>query len=77
MRDIYETAKKAQMAPVRGRVKAMMAQPRAIPQARKIARQTTGFQKGGVMEKESKKIIVDWFKDKRVFQRKTLLSKLR
>ena len=32
---------------------------------------------GGVMEKESKKIIVDWFKDKRVFQRKTLSSKLR
>ena len=51
MRDIYETAKKAQMAPVRGRVKAMMAQPRAVAQARKIARQTTGFQKGGVMEK--------------------------
>ena len=35
------------MAPVRGRVKAMMAQPRAIPQARKIARQTTGFKQGG------------------------------
>jgi len=49
MRDIYKTAKKAQMAPVRGRVKAMMAQPRAIPQARKIARQTTGFKKGGVL----------------------------
>ena len=47
MRDIYETVKKAQMAPVRGRVKAMMAQPRAIPQARKIARQTTGFKQGG------------------------------
>jgi len=49
MKDIYKTAKKAQMAPVRGRVKAMMAQPRAIPQARKIARQTTGFKKGGVL----------------------------
>ena len=48
MRDIYETAKKAQMAPVRGRVKAMMAQPRAVAQARKTARQTTGFKKGGV-----------------------------
>ena len=47
MRDIYETAKKAQMAPVRGRVKAMMAQPRAVAQARKVARQTTGFQAGG------------------------------
>ena len=32
---------------------------------------------GGVMEKESKKIIVDWFKDKRGIHRKTLLSKLR
>ena len=47
MRDIYETAKKAQMAPVRGRVKAMMAQPRAVAQARKVARQTTGYQEGG------------------------------
>ena len=36
------------MAPVRGRVKAMMAQPRAVAQARKTARQTTGFKKGGV-----------------------------
>ena len=52
MRDIYKTAKQAQMAPVRGRVKAMMAQPRAIPQARKIARQTTGFKKGGVTSKK-------------------------
>ena len=49
MRDIYETAKKAQMAPVRGRVKAMMAQPRAVAQARKTARQTTGFKKGGTL----------------------------
>ena len=48
MRDIYETAKQSQMAPVRGRVKAMMAQPRAVAQARKTARQTTGFAKGGV-----------------------------
>ena len=47
MRDIYETAKKGQMAPVRGRVKAMMAQPRAVAQARKVARQTTGFKQGG------------------------------
>ena len=31
----------------------------------------------GVMEKESRKIIVDWFKDKRVLSRKSLLSKLR
>jgi len=55
MRDIYKTAKKAQMAPVRGRVKAMMAQPRAIPQARKIARQTTGFARGGVPEDKKKR----------------------
>ena len=48
MRDIYKTAKQSQMAPVRGRVKAMMAQPRAVAQARKTARQTTGFAKGGV-----------------------------
>ncbi len=48
MRDIYKTAKKAQTTPVRGRVKAMMAQPRAVAQARKIARQTTGFKKGGL-----------------------------
>jgi len=47
MKNIFETVKKSQMAPVRGRVKAMMAQPRAIPQARKIARQTTGFKQGG------------------------------
>ena len=53
MRDIYKTAKKAQMAPVRGRVKAMMAQPRAVAQARKTARQTTGFQKGGHVKKVS------------------------
>ena len=32
---------------------------------------------GGIMEKESKKIIVDWFKDKRMESRKNLLSKLR
>jgi len=55
MRNIFETAKKAQMAPVRGRVKAMMAQPRAIPQARKIARQTTGFARGGVPEDKKKR----------------------
>ena len=49
MRDIYKTAKQSQMAPVRGRVKAMMAQPRAVAQARKTARQTTGFKKGGTL----------------------------
>ena len=48
MRDIYKTAKKAQTTPVRGRVKAMLAQPRGVAQARKIARQTTGFKKGGL-----------------------------
>jgi len=53
MRDIYKTAKQSQMAPVRGRVKAMMAQPRAVAQARKTARQTTGFQKGGHVKKVS------------------------
>ena len=47
MRDIYKTAKEAQMAPVRGRVKSMMATPKGVPQARKIARQTTGFKQGG------------------------------
>ena len=31
----------------------------------------------GVMEKESRKIIVDWFKDKRFLAKKNLLSKLR
>ncbi len=31
----------------------------------------------GIMEKESRKIIVDWFKDKRVLSRENLLSKLR
>ena len=31
----------------------------------------------GVMEKESRKIIVDWFKDKRIFAKGNLLSKLR
>jgi len=56
MRDIYETAKKAQMAPVRGRVKAMMAQPRAVAQARKTARQTTGFARGGLPEKKKHKL---------------------
>ena len=56
MRDIYETAKKAQMAPVRGRVKAMMAQPRAVAQARKVARQTTGFAKGGITDSPTKVI---------------------
>ena len=32
---------------------------------------------GGIMEKESRKIIVDWFKDKRVFYKENILSKLR
>ena len=32
---------------------------------------------GGVMEKESRKIILDWFKNKRVTSRENLLSKLR
>ena len=32
---------------------------------------------GGVMEKESRKIIVDWFQDKRLEARENLLSKLR
>ena len=49
MRDIYKTAKKVQTAPVRGRIKAMTAQPRAVAQARKVARQTTGFKKGGTL----------------------------
>ena len=31
----------------------------------------------GIMEEESRKIIVDWFKDKRFLARKNLLSKLR
>ena len=31
----------------------------------------------GIMEKESRKIIVDWFKDKRILVRKNLLSKVR
>tara|TARA_B100001996_G_scaffold362966_1_gene330883 strand:+ start:49 stop:561 length:513 start_codon:yes stop_codon:yes gene_type:complete len=31
----------------------------------------------GLMEKESRKIILDWFKDKRDFARKNLLSKIR
>ena len=31
----------------------------------------------GIMEEESRKIIVDWFKEKRVLTRNTLLSKLR
>ena len=56
MRDIYKTAKKAQTTPVRGRVKAMLAQPRAVAQARKIARQTTGFQKGGITDSPTKVI---------------------
>ena len=65
MRDIYKTAKQSQMAPVRGRVKAMMAQPRAIPQARKIARQTTGFQKGGHVKKVSHDSeLTKWFLEK-------------
>ena len=32
---------------------------------------------GGLMEKESRKIIIDWFKDKRIEARVNLLSKLR
>ena len=32
---------------------------------------------GGIMEKESSKIIVDWFKNKRIGTRKNLSSKLR
>jgi len=40
MRDIYKTVKKMQTTPVSDRVKAMLAQPRGVPQARKIARQT-------------------------------------
>jgi tRNA(adenine34) deaminase len=32
---------------------------------------------GGIMEEESRRIIVDWFKDKRVLPRESLLSKLR
>ena len=35
------------------------------------------FIEGGIMEKESRKIIVDWFKDKRVEAKENLLSKLR
>jgi len=31
----------------------------------------------GILEEESRKIIVDWFKDKRVLSRESLLSKLR
>jgi len=31
----------------------------------------------GIMEEESRKIIVDWFKDKRLLARENLLSKLR
>ena len=31
----------------------------------------------GIMEEESRKIIVDWFKDKRLLSRKSLFSKLR
>ena len=31
----------------------------------------------GLMEEESRKIIVDWFKEKRVLSRESLLSKLR
>jgi len=34
------------------------------------------FIEGGVMEEESRKLIVDWFKDKRCAPRKNLLSKL-
>ena len=65
MRDIYKTAKQAQMAPVRGRVKAMMAQPKNIFQARKIARQTTGFQKGGHVKKVSHDSeLTKWFLEK-------------
>ena len=31
----------------------------------------------GIMDEESRKMIVDWFKDKRVLSRVNLLSKLR
>ena len=34
------------------------------------------FIEGGVMEEESRKLIVDWFKEKRCAPRKNLLSKL-
>ena len=61
MRDVFKTAKQGQMAPVRGRVKAMMAQPKNIFQARKIARQTTGFQKGGHVKKASHKWTAEQF----------------
>ena len=50
MRDIYKTVKKMQTASVPDRVKAMVAQPRGVPQARKIARQTTGYARGGVQK---------------------------
>ncbi len=32
---------------------------------------------GGIMEKESRKMIIDWFKDKRIKSRENLSSKLR
>ena len=32
---------------------------------------------GGIMEEESRKLIVDWFKEKRFLSRENLLSKLR
>ena len=64
MRDVFKTAKQGQMAPVRGRVKAMMAQPKNIFQARKIARQTTGFQKGGHVKKVSHDSeLTKWFQE--------------
>ena len=56
MGDVFKTAKQGQMAPVRGRVKAMMAQPRAVAQARKTARQTTGFAKGVITDSPTKVI---------------------
>jgi len=40
-----------QTTPVSDRVKAMLAQPRGVPQARKIARQTTGYANGGKVQK--------------------------
>ena len=43
--------KKRNTTPVSDRVKAMLAQPRGVPQARKIARQTTGYANGGKVQK--------------------------
>ena len=46
MRDIYKTAKKAQMAPVRGRVKAMMAQPELYLKRGKLPVRRQDLKKG-------------------------------